>query len=82
MDNPLDEYQMLVHIFGAAASPCCANRAVRQTADDNKERFGPEVINTVRRNFYVHDVLKSVPNEENAIGLAEQLVQLMKAVFT
>ena len=78
LDNPPDEYQMLVHMFGAASSPCCANRAVQQTADDNEEQFGPEVINTVRRNFYVDDVLKSVPNEENATHLAEQLIQLMK----
>ena len=69
---------MLVHIFGAASSPSCANRAVQQTADDNKERFSPEVINTVRRNFYVNDVLKSVPNEDNVIRLAEQLIQLLK----
>ena len=55
-DNPPEEYQMLVHIFGAASSPCCANKSVRQT-DDNEEWFSPEVINTVRRNFYVDDVL-------------------------
>jgi len=79
LDNPPpDEYQMLVHIFGAASSPCCANRAVRQTVDDNEEQFGPEVINTVCRNFYFDDVLKSVPNEENVIHLTEQLIQLMK----
>ena len=52
---------------------------MQQTADDNEERFSPEaVINTVRRNFYVDDVLKSVLNEDNAIHLAEQLIQLMK----
>ena len=78
LDNPPDEYQMLGHIFGAASSPCCANKSVKQTADDNEERFSPEVINTVRRNFYVDDVLKSVPNEDNAIHLAEQLIQLRK----
>jgi len=32
----------------------------------------------VRRNFYVDDLLKSVPNEENAIHLTEQLILLMK----
>ena len=78
LNNPPDEYQMLVHIFGATSSPCCANRSVRQTADDNEDRFSPEVINIVRRNFYVDDVLKSVPNEESAIRLAEQLIQLMR----
>ena len=32
----------------------------------------------MHRNFYVDDVLKSVPSEENATRLAEQLIQLMK----
>ena len=32
----------------------------------------------MRRNFYVDDVLKSVPSEDNAVHLAEQLIQLMK----
>ena len=51
---------------------------MQQTVDDNEEPLSPEVINTVRRNFYLDDVLKSVPNEDNAIHLAEQLIQLMK----
>ena len=55
-----------------------APTSLQQTADDNEERFSPEVINTVRRNFYVDDVLKPVPNEDNAIHLAEQLIQLRK----
>ena len=51
---------------------------MQQTADDNEEQFSPEVINTVHRNFYVDDVLNSIPNEDNAIHLAEKLIQLMK----
>ena len=50
LDNPPDEYQILVHIFGAASSPCCANKSVRQTADDDEERFSPE--HHQRRNSY------------------------------
>ena len=46
-DHP-DEYQMLVHIFGATSSPCCANKAVHQSADD---QFDPEVTRTVCRNL-------------------------------
>ena len=56
-DHP-DEYQMLVHIFGATSSPCCANKAVHQTADDNEDQFDPEVTRTVCINFYVDDVFK------------------------
>ena len=69
---------MLVHIFGATSSPCCPNRALRQTANDNKGQYDPEVIKTVHRNFYVDDVLKSVPTTERAIWLAEQLTKLLR----
>ena len=71
------EYQMLVHIFGATSSPCCANRALRLTANDNKGRYDPDDIKTVQRNFYIDDVLKSVPTTERAIWLAEQLTKLL-----
>ena len=69
---------MLVHIFGAMSSPCCTNKAVHQTTDNNEEQFDPDVTRTVCRNFYVHDILKSVPNEGCAIWLAQQLIELMK----
>ena len=54
-DEPA-EYQMLVDIFGATSSPCCSNKAVRQTADDNEDKYGSEAAETVRRNFYVDDL--------------------------
>ena len=47
LNDPPDEYQMLVHIFGATSAPCCANKAVHQTADDNEVQFDPEVTRTV-----------------------------------
>ena len=34
----IDTYQMLVHIFGATDSSCCANFAVKCVARDSKER--------------------------------------------
>ncbi|XP_068692701.1 uncharacterized protein [Montipora foliosa] len=76
--QPPKEYKMLVDIFSATSSPCCANRALRQTADDNKGRYSPEVIMTIYRNFYVDDVLKSVPTTDQAIWLAEQLTKLLR----
>ena len=51
VDKPPNEYQMLFHNFEAASSPCCSNRSVQQSADDNEERFIPEVINILRSNF-------------------------------
>ena len=72
LSQPPKEYQMLVHIFGATSSPCCANRA-----NDNKNQEDPEVIKTVHRHFFVDDVLKSVPTTERAIWLAEKLTKLL-----
>jgi hypothetical protein len=67
IDDPPEDYQMLVHIFGATSSPCCANKALRQTADDNERYFDPEVIQTLRRNFYVDDNLKSVSTVQKVV---------------
>lgn len=78
LNDPLDEYLMLVHIFGATSSPCCANKAMHQTAADKEDQFDLEVTHTMCRNFYVDDVLKSVPNERRSIRLAQQLIQPMK----
>ena len=77
-DDPPEEYQMQVHIFGAKSSPCCANKALKTTADAGRERYSPEVVETVHRNFYVDDVLKSTRTTEEAINVATGLVNLLK----
>ncbi|XP_068676111.1 uncharacterized protein [Montipora foliosa] len=78
VDNPPEDYKMLVHIFGAKLSPCCANKVLNQTAQDDEETYSPEVIKAVRRNFYVDNVFKSVPTPEQAIHLASDLTKLLK----
>ena len=74
-DSP-EEYVMTVHIFGATDSPCAANATLKRTADDNAKDFDPVTIETVKRNFYVDDLLKSVHTPSAAIPLADQLVKL------
>ena len=79
---PPEEYQMTVHLFGAASSPSCANFALKQVAEDHKTEFDLETIQTVKRNFYVDDCLKSADTNEGAIRLASQLRNLLaKAGF-
>ena len=77
LDTQPEEYQMRVHLFGGASSPSCANFALKRTAEDNKEDFDPQTIETVKRNFYVDDCLKSVGSDVNAIRLARQLRELL-----
>ncbi|KAK3715773.1 hypothetical protein QZH41_002282 [Actinostola sp. cb2023] len=57
----IENFVMTVHIFGAADSPCSANSTLKRLADDNQKDFDPITIETLRRNFYVDDILKSVP---------------------
>ena len=69
---------MGVHLFGAVSSTGCANFALRKAADDNLQQFDSEAINTVKRNFYVDASLKSVPGEEEAICLTNDLRKLLE----
>ncbi|XP_074639484.1 uncharacterized protein LOC141897759 [Acropora palmata] len=73
----VQEYQMLVHLFGAISSPASANFALRRTATDNKHCFPEAVINTVERNFYVDDCLKSLSSEATAITHVHDLQALL-----
>ena len=72
-NQPAEEYRMSVHPFGAKSSPSCAGFCLRKTA----EEFDPETIETIRRNFYVDDCLKSTSDTQKAIRLIEQLRDLL-----
>ena len=72
-DEPPDVYVMQVHVFGAASSPCVANSSLQRVADDNADAFGPSVVATVKKNFYVDDALPSANDEQSAICLAHDM---------
>ena len=78
MDLEPEELMMTMHLFGGVSSPSYAKFALKRTASDNKARFSPEAVETVERNFYVEDCLKSVESEEIAIHLVTELSQLLK----
>ena len=70
--------QMLVHIFGAKDSPCCANYAVKRTARDYQHLFDPLTFETALRAFYVDDLLKSTHTVATAILLAKELIAMLE----
>ena len=72
----IGDYQMTVHLFGATSSTSCANFALRKTASDNEQRFGTEAAESLRQNFYVDDLLKSVDNIPRAIDLMSAVKQM------
>ena len=74
--EPVD-HRMEVHLFGATSSPSCCNFALRRTAEDNKGLFAEEIVNTVKKNFYVDECLKSVISTEHAVEFVDQLRELL-----
>ena len=73
----LEEYRMTVHLFGTVSSPSCANFAKRRNAEDHKHGFSPDVTNTILRNFYVDDCLKSLSSSSAAFKHVADLRKLI-----
>ena len=63
---------MLCQLF-VAVTPIasCSNYALQKSGADNETKYGTEVAENLRNNFYVDDMLKSVSNEETAIKLIQ-----------
>lgn len=79
LEQELVQYRMNVHLFGAVSSPSVACYALRKAADDNAHKFSAEVTDTVKCNFYVDDLLKSLPSEEDAILMIQDLKAICQA---
>ena len=67
-DKPTD-YEICVHVSGRVSSGACSKYALKITAIEGKEKFGEEAAQTFQNNCYVHDLLKSVINEDMAVQL-------------
>ena len=78
LESNLEEYQMVVHLFGAASCLSCSNFVLRKTAEDNSQNFPEEeVVSTVENNFYVDDCLKALPSVEEVSQHASDLRSLL-----
>ena len=73
--EPID-YRLRVHVFGASSSPSCANYALRKTATDNQDNFSKATTQTVIRDFYVDDMVKSMDDVHDVIRLVHEVRQL------
>ncbi|XP_077967678.1 uncharacterized protein LOC144421943 [Styela clava] len=71
------ELKMLSHIFGCKSSPSVATFALRKVADNNLSNADSVTIETVNRNFFVDDCLKSLPTADQTVSLISQLRKLL-----
>ena len=67
-----DVFEYERHIFGARASPTCANYAVRKCATDQQKNY-PDAIKQVQANFYMNDYLASFDTIDEAASVQHQL---------
>ena len=79
LNEPLQEYKMVVHLFGATSSPSCANFALKKTAEDAKDKMAPAAVKAVINNFYVDDCLLSVPDKTQAVAMVRNLTAICES---
>ena len=70
---------MFIHVFGGISSPSCSNYALIKSAADNQEEYGNDAAESLRRDFYVDDLLKSVNTRDAASKLVNDVRQMSKA---
>ena len=66
------------HVFGSKSSSCVATFTLRHHVEKNAARYGPEVVETVKKDFYVDDWCKSVDDVETARRLREKVTEALK----
>ena len=70
-------YQLTVHCFGLTSSPRVSGFALRRTAEENRSNASAQTISAVHRNFYVDDLLVSVPTTNDCVKLAREISLLL-----
>jgi hypothetical protein len=75
LSKPIVDYQMTVHLFGAASSPSVCCFALWKTAKNSI--CSPETAQTVERNFYMDDLLKSASSVQDALTLRKDLTAVL-----
>ena len=78
MTQPPVDYAMNVFLFGATCSPSCAAFALK-AAEDNLTGASNHAVQTIFKNFYVDDLLKSCRSVEEASALVSELCPLLKS---
>ena len=70
------DFEMNVQVFGETYSASCCNYALKKTALDNKSNYHPDVALTVKRNFYVDGLLKSVKDISTVVKLIQDFSKM------
>ena len=76
INGSANDFEMCVHVFGGTYSPICCNYALKRAAYNNRSRYQTDVMDTLNRNFYVDDLLRSVKGVKTAIRLLHDAISM------
>ena len=82
LSGEMQEYRMNRHLFGVTSSPSVANFSLRKTAELHREEFDAETVETVKRNMYVDDMMKSTSNTSKAKTLVSNMGSCWREVVS
>lgn len=77
LSGEMEEYRMVKHLFGATSSPSIANFCLQKTVESHGREFEADIVETVKRNMYMDDLMKSKSTTEEATVLVSQLRELL-----
>ncbi|XP_055632763.1 uncharacterized protein LOC129773201 [Toxorhynchites rutilus septentrionalis] len=75
-DDALKVYALKTVTYGLASSPFLATMALRQLANDEEQRY-PLAATTVKKSFYIDDMLADANSLEESMELLRQVIGLL-----
>ena len=79
LSKKLIDHEMCVHVFGGTSSPSCSNYVPKRTSIDGEDQFRKAAAKTLKDNFYVDDLLKSLDNEKEAIKPIKNVIAMCES---
>ncbi|KAK9501316.1 hypothetical protein O3M35_012053 [Rhynocoris fuscipes] len=77
-EEPIEVYELTTVAFGVKSSPFLAIRTLHELVHWEGHKY-PLASKAILENFYVDDIACSVENEETALSLYHQLLEILKS---
>ena len=77
LSKDLVDYSIVKHLFGARSSPSIANFCLEKAADLETESIDTETVESVKKNLYVDDIMKSTDTIQKPINFVAQLREML-----
>lgn len=76
--DPVQEFKLTTVTYGTASAPYQAIRTLHQLACDEKNEENSDVIETIKRDFYVDDLMSGASTREEAMFIIQNINSIME----